>query len=135
MALPALDTIAACRPGATVDIFCGNHSKPIFENHPAVSRVHEIPDIPTWRDVLPLALRFRRGNYDQLVLLDRSRYLHLAARFSGTRHVHRPAPMGSTPRHESDLYLQVVRSAGYTSVTEIPSITPPQPDRDRKSVV
>lgn len=135
MALPALDSIAACWPGATVDVFCGQHSTAIFQQHPAIARILTIRDIPTWRDVLPLVLHFGRGSYDRLILLDRSRYLHTAARLAGARNIARPATTDGALLHESDVYLQVVQSAGCRPGSTIPAITPPPAARERAEAI
>lgn len=112
MALPTLDAICAAFPESNVYMFVGAHSRDVFQDHPQVSALRPIPDRVPWRDVLAASQAFRSGSYDLIVLLDRSRWLRVAALLSRPDQTVRVRRRSPETRHESDVYADAVRELG-----------------------
>ena len=131
LALPAVDALAEAFPDAELDVLVGRHSAPVFEGRPTVTAVVEIPDIPKARDVSPIAGLLRRGRYDLLVLLDRSRLLRLAVALSGARRVVRVRDPQSGFLHEGDLYLAALAELNIEARSTLPVLNGRAVDRVR----
>jgi heptosyltransferase-2/heptosyltransferase-3 len=129
MALPAVDALATAFPNAELEVLVGAHSAPIFAGRPAVSATCVITDIPKARDVPALAGLLRRGSYDLVVLLDRSRWLRLAVAMSGARRVIRVRDPREGFQHEGDLYLTALAAAEIETPLNLPSLQIPNADR------
>lgn len=130
MALPTVDALAAAYPSATLDVYVGQHSSPVFEARSTVDRIIIIPDIPRWRDLLPIARRIRSGSYDWVVVLDRSRILKLTKYLAGSSRTLLLQHTTAGFRHESEVYLDAVRRAGVTPADPTPGIEFTAPVRE-----
>ncbi|HEX5165117.1 MAG TPA: glycosyltransferase family 9 protein [Thermomicrobiales bacterium] len=123
MALPAIDTVLAAWPASEVDVFVGAHSRSAFafRSRLHLRRVRDSLDVPS---ALQLSRVLRQGQYDLVVVLDRSRLLNGASRLARARKsvaIHTRAP---ELRHETEVYLDVMRQLGISTPVTTPSITP-----------
>jgi len=130
MALPAIDAMTSAWSGATIDLFVGRHSQAAFAFRPALTK-RSIPDSFDLRAALQLAALLRTGRYDADVTLDRSRWLRLAARLSQVPVTANACSMTPELRHESEVYLDVVRQMGIPTPMSQPSIIPSPASRRR----
>jgi heptosyltransferase-2/heptosyltransferase-3 len=135
MALPAVGALAETFPGATLDIFAGRHSAAVFAGRHGVRGVRLMPDQLTARAVPALARRLRAGRYDRLVLLDRSRWLRLAAALSGSPWPLRVRDPETGFRHEGDLYLDTLAPLGIAGGEGVPRLQLRDKDRRVASVL
>ncbi|MEZ4571257.1 MAG: glycosyltransferase family 9 protein [Thermomicrobiales bacterium] len=122
MALPVIDNLLAADPETETDVFCGAHTRPVFEAHGAIASIVDVPSIPTWPDLPALIHKLRASSASGFFILDRSRLIHLAARISGSR------ILGTTRRtdrrimHETDRYLDTLRQSGTPVSIREPSL-------------
>lgn len=131
MALPAIDAIAAACSSATIEVFVGSHSRVAVGFRPALT-TKPLPDAIDFPSALLLARRLRLGRYDIVVSLDRSRWLRLAAHLSRAGVTANARAMSPEFRHESEVYLDVVREIGVPTPDSTPAITPTE-DARRKA--
>jgi ADP-heptose:LPS heptosyltransferase len=129
MALPAIDALTEYWPDATFDVYVGHHSRAVFEFRPALTLL-PAPNAIDLRSALLLAHRFRREAYDSVIVLDRSRWLRLAARLSRAPVTGRARSMSPELRHESEVYLDAVRELGVPTPRSASAIVP-SPDSER----
>jgi heptosyltransferase II len=124
LALPALDALAAAWPDAELDVFVGDHSRAVFEGRDTIAALHAIPERSDLPRAQRLGWRLRRGRYDGIVVLDRSRGLRLAATLA--RPARLAAARGQTPetRHEAQVYLDVLEQLGIDAPLTPPRLTP-----------
>lgn len=122
MALPAVESLAAAFPPAHIHAFAGRHSAPVFRASKHISWVYLTPDQLTASRVPGMAWNLRTAGHDWVVLLDRSRWLIAAARSAAPARLVTMPRTKSEPRHEIDIYLDTVRSAGVPPVTTIPKL-------------
>jgi heptosyltransferase-2/heptosyltransferase-3 len=123
MALPAVSAIHAAFPDAEVELFVGEHSRAVFEIGSPFASIRVIPERQEFRSTVRLARRFRDGKYERIVILDRSRAIRLAALRSGANVVAATFD-ASEQRHESEVYLDVVRSLGISAPPILPCLAP-----------
>jgi heptosyltransferase-2/heptosyltransferase-3 len=123
MALPAVDAIIAAHDTATIDIFVGAHSRVAFAFRDALT-ICRVPDAFDLPSAMQLSRVLRQGRYDAVVCLDRSRWLRLATRLSRASASNYARSMGPEIRHESEVYLDVVREMGIATPYSTPSIVP-----------
>lgn len=123
MALPAVDAIANAWSAAELDVFVGHHSRVAFGFRPSL-RTRPIPESFSLSGTMQLSRRLRQGNYDAIVVLDRSRWLRLAARLSRSDSSAMVRSMSPEIRHESEVYLDVVREIGIPTPESTPRIVP-----------
>ncbi|MDQ3547197.1 MAG: glycosyltransferase family 9 protein, partial [Chloroflexota bacterium] len=83
-----------------------------------------VPDSFDLRAALQLAALLRRGHYDAVVTLDRSRWMRLAAHFSQASVTANANSMTPEVRHESEVYLDVIRQMGIPTPVNLPCIAP-----------
>ncbi|MEX2314550.1 MAG: glycosyltransferase family 9 protein [Thermomicrobiales bacterium] len=129
MALPAIDALTDAWQGATFSAYVGRHSRAAFEFRPALSLL-PIPNSIDLQSALLLARSLRQQEYDAVIVLDRSRWLRLAARLSRAPVTGSARSMSPELRHESDVYLDIVRELGVRTPRSTPSIQP-SPDAER----
>lgn len=125
MALPAAQALHAGFPDARIDVWVGAHSRAVFDMLTVPHHVVEIDDRPRVSSVPALARSLRGRAYDYIAILDRSRLLRIAARFTGARGVFAAEFQDDEGRHESDVYLDVVRLCGVTASMQLPLMVPP----------
>ena len=129
MALPAVDSIIAANETATIDVFVGKHSRVVFEFRRRLT-TRRVLDSLDFSSALQLSRRLRQGRYDTVVCLDRSRWLRLATRLSRATIGGYVRSMSPELRHESEVYLDVVRDIGIPTPYDTPWIAP-SPDVER----
>lgn len=122
MALPTIEALHAALPDTRIDVWTGRHSRPIFEQHPAVQSVSAVPDIPRITDLPALLLRLRASDADAVLILDRSRMLDRVAHYSGIARVASVQRDGASDRHESDCYLDALRALGIAAPPQAPML-------------
>ena len=135
MALPALDALVAAYPKAALDVFVGTHSRAVFDARPTLNAVLPVAETMTRARLQRLAWRLRRGRYDWIVVLDRSRALRMASRLASPVRVAAARGAASESRHETHVYLDVVRSLGVSAPPTAPRLTPPDTARARAAQV
>ncbi len=123
MALPAVDAIVAAHPEAIVDVFVGLHSRIAFQFRRGLS-TRPVPDRLELPSALQLSRVLRQGCYDAVVCLDRSRWLRLATRLSRANASGHARSLNPEMRHESEVYLDVVRELGIPTPASMPQIFP-----------
>ncbi len=123
MATPVLRALRHAYPTGVIDVVVTPWAAPGFDGHPAVRRLIPYPERPTPVRIVTLARTLARERYDCALGLDRSPYV--GALLSLTRipvragigtgwrslfytHAVRPDPS----RHETELYLEVLRTLG-----------------------
>jgi heptosyltransferase-2/heptosyltransferase-3 len=129
MALPATAALRTAHPAATITAFVGPHSAAAFDHQRPIDRVRILSDQLGPIDALRLARQLRRGAFDLAVLLDRSRWGRLALRWSGVERIARVVAHDPETRHESTVYLDVIRSLGIDAAEREPNFE--LPDRAR----
>lgn len=125
MALPAIDALARAADSGKVDVFCGQHSMAVFQDRKTIAAVRPCPE----RFTALTAVRFgssdlRKARAQRLVALDRSRGLRVASTLAGADNRHAIVANEDERRHESEVYLDLVRSIGVETGSEVPRITP-----------
>jgi heptosyltransferase-2/heptosyltransferase-3 len=125
LALPALDALAAAWPAASLDVFVGDHSRAVFEGRDTIAALHDMHERIDLPRAQRLGWRLRRGRYDCIVVLDRSRGLRLAATLA--RPLRLATARGESPetRHEAQVYLDALRPLGIDAPLSPPCFTPP----------
>ncbi|HUG17309.1 MAG TPA: glycosyltransferase family 9 protein [Thermomicrobiales bacterium] len=127
MALPAIDALAHAATRGVVDVFAGQHSMAVFKGRDTVALVIACPERFTAASAVRFGTRDLRAIGAQtLVVLDRSRLLRLALSVSGARSRHWIVGDPDEQRHESDVYLDLVRSMGIETRDATPRMTPPK---------
>ena len=128
LATPALAALRAAYPHAAIALAVSTWARPAVENNPDVDTIVDCENStgPYWRRWSAsrrLSETLRAGAYDLAIVLDRSLFASLSARRAGI-----PLRVGidsggrgfslttrvpwTQVRHETDLYLDVVRAAG-----------------------
>ncbi|CAN5724570.1 glycosyltransferase family 9 protein [soil metagenome] len=120
MALPLVDNLQKAHPEAWIEVWCGNHSRPVFEIHTRIDAIVEIPNVPTVRDLPALISSLRTSGNDGFFLLDRSRVLAAACRLAGITVMGTVRNTTDQLTHETDRYLGTLEQAGI----EVDSRTP-----------
>ena len=129
LALPTLDALATAWPDAALDVYVGDHSRAVFAGRDTVSSLHRLDEHITLQRVQRLGWRLRRGRYDAIIVLDRSRGLRLAATLA------RPARLASVrgvnpeTRHEAQVYLDALKDVGVDAPLTPPRIVPSDAER------
>lgn len=132
MALPAVDALAKASASGAVDVFCGSHSMAVFEARATVARLRACPETFSVSTALSFGMRdLRAAGAKRLVVLDRSRWLRIAARLSGARERHAVSATEHEERHESQVYTDLVRSLGVQVHDAVPRIEPDELSRAR----
>lgn len=124
-ATAAIAALANRFPQAVIDVAVGSWSRAVLENNPRIRALVDAGRVGQgaygWRDVRTLAETLRRNGYDAAVTLDRSPVVGIIPWLAGIPHragmdshgrgfahtVRSAVP--DAPRHEADLYLDVVR--------------------------
>ena len=123
MSLPAIASIHQTDPQIHIQVWTGEHSRPVFERHPAVDSIVPIPSVPNVRDFPKLVTKLRRQTgTDGYILLDRSRLLAEACRLAGANVMGTVRGSSEAIRHETDIYLMAVAQAGFAASTNEPAI-------------
>jgi heptosyltransferase-2/heptosyltransferase-3 len=124
LALPALDALAAAWPAASLDVFVGDHSRAVFEGRDTIAALHDMHERIDLPRAQRLGWRLRRGRYDCIVVLDRSRGLRLAATLA--RPLRLATARGESPetRHEAQVYLDALKPLGIDAPLTPPRLTP-----------
>ena len=123
MALPAIDAIVAANESATIDVFVGRHSRAALQfRHGLTTR--QVPDAFDLSSAMQLSRVLRQGRYDTVVCLDRSRWLRLATRLSRASIAGHARSLTPELRHESEVYLDVVRDLGFQTPSDTPTVIP-----------
>lgn len=122
MALPAIQNLRAALPDAHIEVWSGDHSRPIFAHHPVVEAVKPMPDIPRAHHLPRLIARLRAARADTLLILDRSRLLEQAAQLSGIQNVATVTRGQGIDQHESDCYLEAVGRLGIEIRPQLPEL-------------
>jgi heptosyltransferase-2 len=122
MALPALTALSQQLPSARIDVFVGSHSRAVFDGQPAVSRIRPCPERLRATDAARLGMSLRRPAYAQAVIFDRSRWLRTACSLARIPDVLQAQPRRPEERHESEVYLDVVRDLGWSGQPTLPSL-------------
>lgn len=112
MALPALAALNAAQPIAALDVFVGAHSRPVFEGQPGIAALQRVGELLTLPRAQRLGWRLRRGRYDWVVALDRSRALRLAGRFAQPARFAAAQVQAPETRHEAQVYLDALAPLG-----------------------
>lgn len=123
MALPAIDAMASAWESAEIDIFVGAHSRAAFAFRPAMTR-RSVADQLDIASAMNTSRILRQRRYDAVAILDRSRWLRLAAHTSRAAITASVESMSPEMRHESEVYLDVVRSLDIATAAVLPSIAP-----------
>jgi heptosyltransferase-2/heptosyltransferase-3 len=123
MALPAIDAILAAHPAASVDVYVGAHSRAAFAFRDALT-IRPVPSSFDLSSALQLSRVLRQGRYDTVVSFDRSRWLRLAVRLSRANASAHAQSLTPEMRHESEVYLDVVRELGFATPVSAPRIVP-----------
>lgn len=123
MALPAVDAITASFESGTVEVFVGTHSRVAFQFRRGL-KTRPVPNSLDLSSALQLSRVFRQGRYDTVVCLDRSRWLRLAARLSRATATGHARSLSPELRHESEVYLDVVREMGIQTPGSLPWVQP-----------
>lgn len=123
MALPAIDALIAAWPEASFDVFVGHHSRAVFDFRPSL-RTRSLPEPLDIVSALQLSRQLRRGGYDAVVSLDRSRLVKMSARTSRSSIQTAVASRQPELRHESEVYLDVVRGLTIPTPITMPHVTP-----------
>ena len=124
MSLPAVDAISAHWPTAEIDILTGRHSSVVYSFRPQ-HRVRRIPDAIDRGSMLRLGSLLNKEAYDIVVCLDRSRWLRVAVNLAQPRRSAFVKPLRPEQRHEIEVYLDVLRSAGVSTPASQPLIVTP----------
>lgn len=125
MALPAVDALAAESANQSVLVIAGTHSATVFSQRKTVDEVVHCPERTSSGHALAWTRLLRSLEpYDRLVVLDRSRILRMASVVSKTRLRFQLQHVVNETRHESEIYLDLVRSMGIRVSASIPRITP-----------
>ena len=124
LALPALDALATAWPDAALDVYVGDHSRAVFAGRNNGTSLHRLDEHITLQRVQRLGWRLRRGRYDAIIVLDRSRGLRLAATLA--RPARRASVRGVNPetRHEAQVYLDALKDVGVDAPLTPPRIVP-----------
>ena len=122
MALPVIDNLRAAEPRITIDVWCGRHARPVFEWHPGVNDIIEIPSVPTLGALPGLSRRLRASKNDGFFVLDRSRFIAAACRVAGATVLGTVRNPTHDAVHETDRYLGALRDAGITTQTRQPAL-------------
>jgi len=130
MALPALQALRTGYPDSHIDVWVGGHSRAVFDMAAAADSVVEFPNQPGLRSVPSLAAAWRRASYDTVIILDRSRALHVAVKASGARRIAATTFRAAEQRHESDVYLSVVRYLVDSAPATLPIVIPSDAARE-----
>jgi heptosyltransferase II len=132
MALPAIDALAQATESGTVDVFCGRHSMAVFEGRQTIAMVRPCPERYSAMSALRFGSRdLRKSDAFRVVTLDRSRWLRLATRMSGAAERHSLVAVKGETRHESEVYLDCVRSIGIEVRKSQPTIEIDDASRSR----
>lgn len=123
MALPAIDALIDAWQETAFDVFVGRHSRAVFNFRPVLN-TRPIPDTLDLQSALLLSRRLRREAYDAVIVLDRSRWLRIAARLSRAKLIAWARSMTPELRHESEVYLDIVREIGVPTPSNSPRICP-----------
>ncbi len=134
MALPAIDALRAALPNASIDVYVGDHSRVVFGFRPDIQTI-SVPDSFGAAAAFDLTTKLRRKRYDAVINLDRSRWLRVAARMSLAPITVAPESRDYENRHESEVYLDVVRQIGIPVTTTVPSITPSEPSMRQADLI
>jgi heptosyltransferase-2 len=130
MALPAVDAIIAAEATARIDVFVGAHSRVAFAFRDELT-LRPVPDAFDLSSAMQLSRVLRQGQYDTVVCLDRSRWLRLATRLSRASVTNYARSMSPELRHESEVYLDIVREIGIATAYSMPSIAPTSDSQQR----
>jgi len=122
MALPAIAALSAAFPSASLDVFVGTHSRAVFEVGCKASALYDIPSVMSWDSAVRTSRRLRRRRYDLVANLDRSRWLRVAVRCARPTRFAEVVAASPERRHESEVYLDVVRSLGIPTDSNEPTI-------------
>lgn len=122
MALPLLDNLGSAFPHAWIDVWCGDHTRMVFDIHHRVDAIVEVPSVPATRDLPALISSLRTSQNDGFFLLDRSRLLAAACRLAGVRVMGTVRNASDQLTHETDRYLATLEQAGITIESRTPSL-------------
>ena len=122
MALPVIDNFLATAPETHIEVWCGRHTRAVFECHPGVSAIVEIPSVPTLQDVPGPVRHLRRSDIDGFLVLDRSRLLAGALRAAGVTVLGSVRSLTRETAHETDCYLDTLIQAGMAPTICRPSL-------------
>ncbi len=122
MALPLIDNIIEKIPSAQIEVWCGKHTRAVFDNYPGVSNVVEIPSVPTLKDIPRLTWRLRSSSNYGFFVLDRSRLIDASCRFAAVRLLGTVRTVTRSTRHETDCYLEALSQAGFPVVNRTPKL-------------
>ncbi|RIK46293.1 MAG: hypothetical protein DCC58_03725 [Chloroflexi bacterium] len=124
MALPAVRALAEALPQRRIDVYVGDHARLAFELSGLDVHILSVPPTFDLARAMRLRYRLKRQYYESIVILDRSRWLRLAASRAAPQVV---AARSQQPerRHESVVYLDVVRATGVDALPAPPKIVPP----------
>ncbi len=123
MALPAVDAIVSAFGSEWVEVFVGVHSRVAFQFRRGLT-TRPVPNSLDLASAMQLSRVLRQGRYDTVVCLDRSRWLRLAARMSRAITTGHARPLSPELRHESEVYLDVVREMGIQTPGSLPWVQP-----------
>jgi heptosyltransferase-2 len=129
LALPALDALAAAAPAAAIDVYVGDHSRAVFAGQSTVTALHGVPERSSLARAQRLGWRLRRGRYDWIVALDRSRGLWLAATLARPDRIATARGAQPETRHEAQVYLDALRDVGIEAALIPPHIELPAATR------
>jgi heptosyltransferase-2/heptosyltransferase-3 len=132
MATAALGALRRAHPDAHIAWAVGTWSRPALEGHPHLDALLDTGDaanpVRTAGGMLHMVRLLRAGRFDALVSLMRSPGMSIAALLSGIPvragldsggrgfgYTHRARIDPAQPRHEAELYLDVVRALGIDS--------------------
>lgn len=129
MATAALHALRRAYPAAHIDWAVGSWSRPALEGHPALNGIldtgADANPARTPAGLLAFARQLRAGRYDLAISLSRSPLISLAVMLSGIPvragldsggrgfgYTIRARVDPDTPRHEAEIYLDVIRALG-----------------------
>lgn len=140
MSLPALEAVKENFPGCTLSVAARPWVSPIFESHPSVDRVflYERPEgaLRSLEGILRLAGKIRREGHDMAILFQNAFEAALLCLLGGVRYrigygtdgrgpllSHRiPLDPGILRLHQSEYYLEILRSMGWTAESRYPRL-------------
>lgn len=122
MSLPVIDNLLQNYPEADIEVWCGEHSRSVYECHPGVQRIIDIPSIPKPSDLPTLIRLLRTSDNDGFLILDRSRLIDAACRVTRVNVLGTVRSQQPNQDHETDGYLGTVVRAGMSLSSREPSI-------------
>lgn len=122
MALPVIDNILNEDPETHIEVWCGRHSRPVFECHPGIRSIVDVPSVPSPADLPGLIRQLRASSNDGVLVLDRSRLIAAACKIAGAPVLGAVRSTSAEIEHETDRYLDALKQAGIEPAVRQPVV-------------